>query len=173
MAKVKRFTIYDKMNDDGVFEQNPANATADPEVLKAAAAAGTAVWPVPYPKMLYHPLGERRVMVAGEIISTPMGPKEVGRQTEILTRVVNTEAEAKAALATGWHERPADAQAVADGRTPEDEAGELEAEIRALQLRRDAKLAKASASAPVGAKVKAKPVVEPSAAASLPSGAAA
>ena len=175
MAKKRRFTIYDKLEEDGVFESNPANSTANPEVLEAAKAAGTPVWPVPYPRMLYHPQGERRVTVAGEIIMTPLGPKEVGRQTELVWQVANNQAEHKALLAQGWHESPADAQAVANGRTPEDEAEDLAVQIRELEARRNAKLAKAGvqASAPVGTRIKASPQTEPLAAGSLPSGAAA
>ena len=170
MAKTKRFTIYDKMNQDGVFESNPANATAYPEVIKAAEVEGRPVWPVPYPRMLYHPQGERRVIVAGEVISTPMGPKEVGRQTEIVWKTVNNEREHRALLAEGWHETPVDAAAVAGGRTPEDEAEELNEQIKLLELRRDEKLARANASAgqAVGTRVKAQPKTPELAAGKLP-----
>lgn len=98
MAKKKsRFSIYDAMDENGVFDLNPNN-TSSPEYMKAE-----------YPKMLYHPEGQRRITVAAEIITTPMGPKAVGEQSELVNQIVNNEAEELQALEEGWHLFPRDA----------------------------------------------------------------
>lgn len=100
----RRFTIYDMMEDKGVFDQNPANPTA-------RGSDGLSIYkgPVQYPKMLYHPTGEQRILAPAEAISTPFGPKLVGEQKAIIHRVV-ADAEEEASLAAeGWHQTPRDA----------------------------------------------------------------
>lgn len=132
MARKKTFTIYDLMEERGVFESNPANIGArgkDGENLYQG--------PIPFPKMLYHPKGEKVVTVAGEIISTPFGPKEVGKQSELISRIVSSQKELDEALRDGWHDHPAKAIAAGGGIAPatssEQRISDLQAMIAKLQ----------------------------------------
>lgn len=149
-AKGQRFTIYDMMEAKGVFDDNPANTSASPDVGGYQRAE--------YPKMMYHPKGERRVTVPAEIISTPMGPKEVGQQTEIIHRIVGNAADEKKLLAEGWHNHPAKAIAASGGEAPamssDQRIKDLEAQIAALQTEKD--LAKAALTPATGAKLVSK-----------------
>lgn len=111
-VKDKRFTIYDMMEAKGLFEANPANQSS--QHYKG---------PIRFPKMLYHPKGEEIITVQAEVISTPLGPKEVGEQREIVHMVVNTPNELKAALDDGWHEHPADAIEASGKKAPPKGAG--------------------------------------------------
>lgn len=97
------FTIYDVMDKKGVFDANPANASS-PEHEDFKRRGQTE-----YPKMLYHPDGETRITVPAEIIVTPLGPKEVGQQRELIHQVASNEIEELELLKAGWHEHPADA----------------------------------------------------------------
>src|SRR6266849_3131465 len=100
----RRFTIFDMMEAKGVFEENPANADSSDYV-----------GPVEFPKMLYHPEGARRVIVPEEIIVTPLGPKSVGEQSELIWEIAE-DADGEAKLrAAGWHDRPDKANAKARG----------------------------------------------------------
>ena len=125
-----RFTIYDAMEAKGVFDLNPANAQS-PDF------AG----PVEFPKMFYHPTGARRVSVAAEIIVTPMGPKAVGEQTELISKVAKDEVEAAMLIEAGWHDHPAKAIVAGGGDAPPvspmNRIADLEAEIRRLTAERD------------------------------------
>lgn len=171
MAKRARmYTIYDKLEERGDFDNNPANAQADQEVKAAAVADGKAIWPVPYPKMFYHPKGERYVLVAGKFEMTVMGPQELGKQTALVSKIANNEREAKALVADGWHDNPADSEAAAEGREAAGESeADLDSQIRALEAKRNSARARAIAGAkPAGARVVEDPADE-----SLPSGAAA
>ncbi len=100
-----RFTIYDAMEKAGIFDSNPANNYSRDPTDGHSLYTG----PVPYPKMLYHPLGEEKVTVPGEILSTAFGPKLVGEQRELIWQIVNNEAEDVAAAAAGWHDHPSKA----------------------------------------------------------------
>jgi hypothetical protein len=96
----RRFTIYDVMESKGVFEANPANADArDMNGLSAYKKEE-------YPKMLYHPEGAVKITRPAEAVATPFGPKWVGEQTELLSKIVNNEAEENALLKDGWHKLP-------------------------------------------------------------------
>ncbi len=100
-----RFTIYDKMQGDGYFSANPANPDSrDP-------TTGDSIYqgPVEFPKMLYHPEGEEKIIVPAEIITTPLGPKAVGEQRELIYEIVQNKAEEAVLLAEGWHTHPAPA----------------------------------------------------------------
>ena len=138
MARKNRYTIYDMMEDKGVFEQNPANTSS----VKYQG-------PVPYPRMLYHPMGQERVTQKAEIIVTPLGPERVGEQRELLSKVVNSLEEEEAARAEGWHDHPAKAMAAAGKEAPAvgpiGEAEELRKKIRELEAR----VAKAEAPMPL------------------------
>jgi hypothetical protein len=105
MPRENRFTIYDALEKTGLFDQNPANTYARDKTTGATLYAG----PVEYPKMLYSPSGEERIVVPAEVISTPMGPKEVGEQKELVHQVVTSREEEEALLTEGWHDHPAKA----------------------------------------------------------------
>lgn len=128
MAKKVRFTIYDKMADDGVFDKNPANAGARAE-------DGTVLYsgPVAYPKMLYHPKGEFRVLTPAEPVMTPAGVKYVGEQKELIWRLAGDAAEETELVAAGWHLHPAKA-IEAGGGTPPPMGGTAQIESLEAQL---------------------------------------
>ncbi len=98
-----RFTIYDALEKSGYFDINPANSFARDLTTGDSLYLG----PQPYPKMLYHPEGEEKIVVAAEVISTPMGPKEVGEQRELLYLIVANQKEEELAAAEGWWDHPA------------------------------------------------------------------
>lgn len=104
MPQKTRFTIYDAMEQDGVFDRNPANPNSRDN-------DGNALYtgPVEYPKMLYHPEGEERVIVPAEIIVTPLGPKEVNEQKELIHKTVGSAEEEAELVTEGWHDHPAKA----------------------------------------------------------------
>lgn len=106
-----RYTVYDMMEMSGAFESNPANADSRDPVSGEGLYKG----PVQYPKMFYHPQGEERITKAAEVQVTPMGPKLVNEQKEIIWQLARNERDAKALLAEGWHEHPADAIAAREG----------------------------------------------------------
>src|SRR6266851_1485249 len=96
-----RFTIFDAMEARGVFASNSANADSRDE------NEGTSLYegPVQYPKMLYHPVGKRRVIVQGETIVDPLrGPLVVSEQSEIIWEIVRTPEEEENLRAAGWHD---------------------------------------------------------------------
>lgn len=93
-----RYTVYDAMEERGVFAQNPANASS--KTYKRA----------DWPKMLYHPKGAERVVFPGTQEITPWGERRmVGEQREIVNKVVETQEEYDALVRQGWHKHPADA----------------------------------------------------------------
>jgi hypothetical protein len=124
-VRSRRFTIYDAMDARGDFESNPANAIS-PEYKKAE-----------FPKMFYHPLGEEKIVVPAEIIVTPLGPKAVGEQREIINRTVNNEAEEREARSAGWHDHPSKAIAAAGKDAPavssDETIKELQAQLAQMQ----------------------------------------
>jgi hypothetical protein len=97
-ARKTRFTIYDVMESQGVFENNPANACSP--MYKG---------PQEYPKMFYHPEGRERITQRAEIISTPMGPERVGEIRELISRGAADADEEAALRELGWHDHPAKA----------------------------------------------------------------
>lgn len=100
-----RFTIYDALEKSGYFDKNPANSYARDMTDGSTLYKG----PVQFPMMLYHPEGSEKIIVPAEIVSTPMGAKEVGEQRELEWKIVQNEAEMKGLLADGWHTHPAKA----------------------------------------------------------------
>ena len=100
----KRFTIYDGMAARGVFASNPANVGAVNE-------QGEQIYrgPVEYPKMFYHPTGEEEVIRHGTWEDTKLGPKYLGEQTAIISRMAKSEEEEKILVGEGWHDHPAKA----------------------------------------------------------------
>ena len=124
MAKAnRRFTIYDVMDAKGVFDGNIANLTS-PGYVKQE-----------YPKMLYHPQGATRISVSAEIITTPLGPKSVGEQRELIHRIVNSAEEEVSALKDGWHLTPGEAMTAAGMSAPEQSASQA-LELAQAQLAR-------------------------------------
>jgi len=102
-ARGRRFTIYDMMEDKGVFDSNPAN-------INARDGTGLSIHQKAiYPMMLYHPEGEEKQTVAPTAIATPFGPQWVGEQKELISKIAKDEAEANALLAEGWHKLPGSA----------------------------------------------------------------
>lgn len=134
MARQKTvFTIYDVMEANGEFEKNTANVVARDPVTGISTYAG----PVEYPKMLYHPTGEERVVVPAEIIVTPLGPQRVGEQRILVTKTVRNAEEEKELLEAGWHDRPNKAVAMAKGEpmplSKDDEIRQLKLELAAAR----------------------------------------
>lgn len=135
MSRKTRFTIYDMMDERGVFEDNSANPIS-PKYKG----------PIAYPKMMYSPKGEVKVTRAAEIIRTPMGPEKVGEQRELIHKIVQNEEEERALKALGWHEHPAHAIAASGAVPPpittQEGVDDLEDQIEQL----NAKLAAAKKS---------------------------
>lgn len=130
-----QFTVYDVLEKKGYFRYNPANRDSidrenrKPNYQKAE-----------YPKMLYEPEGKQRITVPAEIMTTAFGPRKVGEQREIISKIVNSPEEEAELRAKGWHDLPAKAIAAAqDPERPvppissEERTRDLEAEIQALQ----------------------------------------
>lgn len=129
-------TRYHVMEATGVFDQNPANPTArDDEGLSIYRG------PVEFPKMLYHPKGETRVIVPGEVVLSPGGRESlVGQQSELVWQLAKDESEQAALVAAGWHLTPAKAIAAADDprrpvppESPSQLLNDKDAEIEALR----------------------------------------
>lgn len=114
----KMFTVYDVLDAKGYFDNNPANAQSD--------NYQRAEWP----RMYYHPAGAERISKQAEIIVTPLGPKAVGEQRELICKVAKTEAEAEALVSEGWHDHPSKAVA---SRPKRSAGGGAEAQIQALE----------------------------------------
>ena len=126
-ARRTRFTIFDVMEANGVFDDNPANASS-------AEYKG----PLPYPKMFYHPEGRERIIQRAEIIATPMGPERVGELKQIISRVAADADEEAALRQLGWHDHPAKAMKAAGKEMPPvvslTREAELEEQIEKLKL---------------------------------------
>lgn len=99
-----RHTIFDKLEYDGVFDRNPANINSRDQDGRSMYKG-----PQEFPKMLYHPKGEERITKPGEAVMTHFGPKMVGEEKQLISRIVETKEEEIALLKEGWHSRPRDA----------------------------------------------------------------
>lgn len=136
------FTIYDLMEKKGMFRGNPANVDSiDPNTRQPAYKG-----PVQFPKMLYHPKGETKVTVPAEIINTPLGPKAVGEQRELIHKIVESAEEEAVLKQLGWLNHPAKSIHAGGGAAPaitsEERIESLEDTIERLR----AELADAKAS---------------------------
>lgn len=152
MKTTQSYTIYDVLEKKGIFAANPANIGSFDLETHEPLYKG----PVEFPKMLYHPKGERRMISRGEMIETPMGAKVVGEQWELISQIVNSAEEEAKLLAEGWHHKPwqamkaagvdVTAMEAAAARAPQSE-NDKDARIRVLE----AKLAEmqAAADAPI------------------------
>lgn len=108
-----QFTIYDKMEQDGYFAKNPAN-------LDSRGPQGEMIYKkIEFPKMVYHPEGEFKITVPAEVVATPLGPKYVGEQRALVSKVVNSPEELAEARSAGWHLTPADSAARAKPVDPD------------------------------------------------------
>lgn len=117
MARKTQFTIFDKMEQDGAFDHNPANVFARDH-------DGTPIYqgPIEYPKMFYHPEGKEEITRPADEIMTPFGPKRVGEQRQLIAKIARNREEELEFLRLGWHSKPRDAVAVrltAEGRADE------------------------------------------------------
>jgi hypothetical protein len=125
-ARAHRFTVYDVMEAQGVFDDNPANSSS-PDYKG----------PLEYPRMLYHPEGKERVIQRAEIIATPLGPQKVGEIKELISRAVHDAAEEAEWKGKGWHDHPSAAIAASGKEAPPtvavDRVSGLEAQIELLQ----------------------------------------
>lgn len=131
-------TVYHALEQAGRFDDNPANAFADAE----RDGQPFRTWPVRYPKMFYHPTGERRIIRAAQIENTPFGPRKVNEHWEVINTLATSEAEEKRLREAGWHDHPMKAEAAA-GRavmamTPQQKIEDLEGEIARLKAESDA-----------------------------------
>ena len=116
MARLaKRFTVYDVMEEKGVFDSNPANSTARDEHGRSVYSG-----PQEFPKMLYHPQGKTKTIDQGEAVATPFGPKMIGIKEELISVIVSTPEEEARLLAQGWHKKPFQAIAASGAEAPVD-----------------------------------------------------
>ena len=106
MARKRIFTIYDKMEDDGYFDSNPANPGARDKQGRQLYKG-----PIAFPKMVYHPEGHFRISVPGEAVATPFGPKMVGERRELVSKIVGDANEYVEAKAEGWLDSPSESAA--------------------------------------------------------------
>lgn len=152
MARRNMFTVYDAMEAKGVFEANPANASARDPVTGESTYKG----PVPYPRMMFHPQGAEKVIVPAEIVVTPLGPQRVGEQRQLIYKIVQNAKEEAELKALGWHSKQIQAvrarmaiEGTLDQAPPmskDEEIAELNARIAALQAEKIDREAKALAS---------------------------
>jgi hypothetical protein len=106
------------MESQGVFEDNPANASS-----------GNYRGPQEYPKMFYHPEGRENTIQRAEIIATPMGPEKVGELKELIYRPAADADEEAALRELGWHDHPAKAMHAAGKEMPQMVALNRESEL--------------------------------------------
>lgn len=114
-STAKRFTVYDMMEEKGVFDANTANVYArDP-------ATGASTFKrQEYPKMYYHPKGETEVVKPGLVGKSAMHlePVLLNEHREIINRMVHSAEEEAEAVAEGWHDHPAKALAASGKKAP-------------------------------------------------------
>ena len=162
-----RFTIFDALEKKGYYSSNPANSYARDPTDGHNLYTG----PVEFPKMLYHPQGEERIITQAEIVTTPMGAKLVGEKRELIYVSVENEARLNEALYDGWHDHPSKANRariearLAAGEIKEAEAAamikalpslgsesrikELEAQLAKLQGEKDREEARKETQRPI------------------------
>lgn len=156
-TRSRRFTIYDRMDEAGMFDSNPANTFAQ-------APTGEPLYkgPIQYPKMFYHPTGAKRVVEPERVEPTPTGPVRVPARYEMISQAAANAEEEETLRASGWHDHPADAIAAGGGTAPpkgtDDEIARLRRQIAELQAQADAQAARQAlkpgpeAKPPVGGK---------------------
>lgn len=119
------FTIFDVMERKGYFRSNPAN-------VNSRLANGLPAYKKQlFPKMVYHPKGEQRITNPAEVIATPLGPKRVGEQRELIWKIAEDQEAYSALKAEGWHDTPTDAIAARGG--PDAILSPMEVELEELR----------------------------------------
>jgi hypothetical protein len=120
-----RFTVYDVMESKGAFKKNSANLSSQDD-------AGQSMYngPVQYPRMLYHPEGKERIIQEGEMITTPMGPKVIMQQRELIWKIVENATEEDKFRSEGWHLHPAEAIRASGKTAPETGADQVIQDLR-------------------------------------------
>lgn len=141
MRNNRMHTIYDVLDASGFFAANPANVgSRDPE--------GRALYkgPIAYPKMLYHPKGETRVVEPERREPAgPLGIVTIPARRELIHRVVNSAEEEAQLIALGWHDHPAKAIAAGGGIAPPISSVEHIKNLEDELVRLQAQLAQAGA----------------------------
>lgn len=136
MPRNHRFTIYDAMEAKGVFAQNSANIDSrDQEGLSAYKG------PVEYPKMMYHPRGEERIITPSRVEPSPVGPQIIPAVREIIWQTVESKEQEDKLRGDGWHDHPAYAveasgkprPAMGSSQRVKDLEGELKAKEQELE----------------------------------------
>jgi hypothetical protein len=139
----KRLSRFDLMEQSGAFAKNPANPDSISE-------DGVPLYkgPLPYPKMMYHPQGEKHEISPGEMALIRGKEVVVGQLFELIYRVVENEEEEAAARAEGWWDTPGESIVAGGGEAPPSSAFDrikaLEAELE-KEKRKNASLAAAGA----------------------------
>lgn len=125
-SRAHRFTVYDVMEAQGVFEDNPANSQS-PDYKG----------PLEFPKLFYHPEGRERITQRAEILATPLGPQKVGELKELISRTAMDETQERELRELGWHDHPSKAIAASGREAPPtvstNREVDLEAQIAILQ----------------------------------------
>lgn len=137
MRNNRMHTVYDVLDASGFFATNPANVgSRDPEGRMLYSG------PIAYPKMLYHPKGETRVVEPERREPGPLGIVTIPARRELIHRVVDSPMEEAQLIALGWHDHPAKAIAAGGGVAPPISSVEhiknLEGELARLQAQLDA-----------------------------------
>lgn len=103
MPPQRMFTVFHALEAKGVFEANPNNMGA-----RNADGEQTYRGPAKYPRMMYHPKGEEKVIKQAEAVASPFGPVWTNGHKELIHRLVNNAAEEKLAREEGWHDHSSD-----------------------------------------------------------------
>lgn len=142
----RRFSIFDAMEEKGVFEANPANYYS-----RDAENTNLYKGPVEYPKMFYHPEGKERVLNPGSTELINGVYTKVGLLMEVEWTIANNSAEEKKLRSEGWHDHPAKAIAASGKEAPAISSGarisELQAKMAEMQAELDAAKAVGGAKA--------------------------
>lgn len=97
----RRYSIYDVMEEKGVFEANPANIYAINHEKQSLYKG-----PVEYPKMFYHPTGEERIVNPGSVELINGQYVRMGELKEVIWQLAQDKSEEKALRKDGWHDHP-------------------------------------------------------------------
>lgn len=103
MPQQRMFTIFHALEAKGAFEANPNNMGA-----RNQDGEQTYRGPAKYPRMMYHPKGEEKVIKQPEAVASPFGPVWTNGHKELIYILVNNAAEEKKAREDGWHDHSAD-----------------------------------------------------------------
>lgn len=101
---LQRYSVYDHMDRKGVFATNPANPDS-----RDSQGQSLYKGPVGFPKMLYHPKGEEKEISPAHLEFDRGREFTIPAKYEMITRIVETPADAKKLLASGWWDHPAKA----------------------------------------------------------------